>query len=118
MATTLKDLGISKANAEYCVASKAQYEPNEWNADALSALQKTSKGTAVRYLHLNDSVKIGSDTVDCIFVSANAAAKVLSDKSYLTKCQVSSYWSEKTNKNVYTLICNGTFEECDDEVEF
>lgn len=118
MATTLKDLGITKANADYCVASKAQYEPNEWNSAALAELHKTSKGTAVRYLHLKNEVKVGTDTVDCIFVSANAAAKVLSDKTYLTKCQVSSYWSDKANKNVYTLICNGTFEECDDDVEF
>lgn len=118
MAMTLKDLGITKANAEYCVASKTSYEANQWNAEALAALEKTNKGKAVRYLHLKNEVKVGEDTVDCIFVSANAAAKVLSEKDYLTKCQVSSYWSDKAEKNVYTLICAGTYEECDDEVEF
>lgn len=118
MAMTLKDLGISKANADYCVASKTSYEANKWNAEALAALQKTSKGLAVRYLHLKKDVKIGNDTIDCIFVSANAAAKVLSEKDYLTKCQVASYWSEDHEKNVYTLICAGTYEECDDDVDF
>lgn len=118
MAMTLKDLGITRANAEYCVASKTSYEANQWNAEALAALAKTNKGLAVRYLHLNKGVRVGEDTVDCIFVSANAAAKVLSEKDYLTKCQVASYWSEDRKKNIYTLICAGTYEECDDDVEF
>lgn len=118
MAMTLKDLGISKANADYCVASKTSYEANQWNAEALASLAKTKKGLLVRYLHLRNDVKIGEDTVDCIFVSANAAAKALSEKDYLTKCQVASYWSEDREKNVYTLICAGTYEECDDDVEF
>ena len=118
MAMTLKDLGITKDNADYCVASKAQYEPNEWNAEALAALQKTSKGCAVRYLHLKNDVKIGTDDVDVIYVSANAAAKVLSDKTYLTKCQINSYWSDKANKSIYTLICNAHYESCDDDVDF
>ena len=118
MAITLKDLGISKANADYCVASKTSYEANQWNAEALAALQKTSDGLAVRYFHLKKDVKIGNDTIDCIFVSANAAAKALSEKDYLTKCQVTSYWSEDREKNVYTLICAGTYEECNDDVDF
>lgn len=118
MATTLKDLGISKANAKYCVASKAQYEPNEYNSQALEALRASKDSLKVRYLHLKEPVSIDGNKVDTIYVSANAAAETLNDKTYLTKCEVSSWVSEKTHETCYSLICAARYEESSDEVEF
>lgn len=118
MALTLKDLGISKANATHCVAGRAQYELNEWNSKALEALKSTTDGLKVRYLHLKEPVSIDGNKVDTIYVSANAASETLKDKTYLTKCEVSSWVSEKTHETCYSLICPARYEESSDEVEF
>ena len=77
---TLKDLGISKANATHCVANRAQYEPNEWNSKALEAWQSTKDGLKVRYRHLKKPVSIDGNNVDTIYVSANAASECITDK--------------------------------------
>ena len=118
MALTLKDLGISKANATHCVANRAQYEPNEWNSKALMALKATTDGLKVRYLHLKEPVSIDGNIVDTIYVSANAASECITDKRYLTKCEISSWVSEKTHEACYSLICPAHYEESADDVEF
>lgn len=118
MAMTLKDLGISKANATHCVANRAQYELNEWNSKALEALKASKDALKVRYLHLHKPVSIDGNTVDTIYVSANAASECLTDKTYLTKCEVSSWVSEKTHETCYSLICPARYEESSDDVEF